>query len=58
MELNLSPRIKQAIAALILLILPLITILLGIIYDVFNAWYYITAITWFGLGVIFFSAIY
>jgi hypothetical protein len=56
MELNISKNVKQIIAAFLLLILPLLTILLGIFLNVLIAWYYIIAITWFGLGIIFFSA--
>ena len=57
MELNISSTIRQFITALILLILPLITIALGLVFNILHAWYYIIAITWFGFGVIFFSAL-
>ena len=57
MEINLSSTVKQVIAAFILFILPLIAILLGIIFEIFSAWYYILIICWFGLGLIFFTAI-
>lgn len=57
MELNLSQTVKQAIQALILLILPLLAIVIGIFFEVQTAWFYIIMITWFGLGIIFFSAI-
>ena len=57
MEINISKTLKQLIAALLLLILPLVTIGLGIIFEILIAWFYILAITWFGLGIIFFSAI-
>ena len=56
MEINISKNVKQIITAFLLLILPLLTILLGIIFEIFVAWYYIIGITWFGLGIIFFSA--
>jgi hypothetical protein len=56
MEINISKTVKQIITALLLLILPLVTIGLGIIFNILIAWYYIIAITWFGLGIIFFSA--
>lgn len=58
MELNLSQTVRQIISAFLLLILPLVTIVLGLVFNVENAWFYISAITWFGLGVIFFGAIY
>lgn len=57
MELNISSTIKKFISALILLILPLIIILIGLIVNFLNAWYYIIAISWFGIGVIFYSAL-
>jgi len=57
MELNISSSIKNVISAFLLFILPLITILLGVIFDIFIAWYYILAICWFGLGLIFFAVI-
>ena len=57
MELNISSTIKQVISAFLLFILPLITILLGIIFEVLNAWYYILTICWFGVGLIFFAMI-
>jgi hypothetical protein len=56
MEINISKNVKQIITAFLLLILPLLTILLGIIFEIFVAWYYIIGITWFGLGIIFFCA--
>jgi len=57
MELTISKTIRQFISAFFLLILPLLTILLGVVFEVLYAWYYILAITWFGMGIIFFSAI-
>jgi len=56
MEINISKNVKQIITTFLLIILPLLTILLGVIFEVFVAWFYIVAITWFGLGIIFFSA--
>jgi len=58
MELNLSQTVRKIISAFLLLILPLVTIVLGLVFNVENAWLYILAITWFGVGVIFFGAIY
>ena len=57
MELNISQTMKQLISAFLLLILPLLTIVIGVVFNVLNAWFYITAVTWFGLGIVFFSAI-
>jgi len=56
MEINISKNVKQIIIAFFLLILPLLAILLGIIFEIFVAWFFIIVITWFGLGIIFFSA--
>ena len=57
MEINISKNVKQIITGFLLLILPLLTIGLGIIFEILIAWYYIIAITWFGLGIIFYGAI-
>jgi len=57
MELNLSDRVKQVFVALILMIIPLLLILIGVIFNLLNAWYYIISITWFGLGLIFFTTL-
>jgi hypothetical protein len=35
----------------------LVMILVGVSFNVLNAWYFIAAVTWFALGVIFYSAI-
>ena len=57
MELNLSDNIKQIINAFILMILPLLLVLVGILLPIINAYYFIGAITWFGVGLILFSAL-
>jgi len=57
MELNLSKTVKQAITMFILMILPLFAILLGVIFNVLNAWYFILCVTWFASGIIFYSVI-
>jgi len=57
MDIELSESIKKFITAFLLLILPLFVILLGVIFNIFNAWLYILAATWFGSGVIFYSAL-
>jgi hypothetical protein len=57
MELNLPKKVKQFISAFLLLVLPLVGILLGVILNFLNAWYYILCITWFGMGIIFYGAI-
>ena len=57
MELNLSERVKQLYAALILMIIPLLLILIGTIINLLNAWFYIISITWFGIGLILFMAL-
>jgi hypothetical protein len=57
MEINLSETWKGIISLLLLMILPLLVILLGVIFNILIAWYYILAVTWFGMGVIFYSAL-
>jgi len=57
MELNLSDNAKQIIIAFILMILPLLLVLVGILLPIVNAYYFIGAVTWFGVGLIIFSAL-
>ena len=57
MEINLTDQVKGLLQAFLLLILPLIVLVLGIIFTIENVWYFLLAITWFGSGVIFFSAL-
>jgi len=57
MEITISQTLKQIIMVLLLIILPLVTIGIGIILDILVAWFYILAITWFGMGIIYVSAI-
>jgi hypothetical protein len=57
MELNLTKEKKQIITVFIMIILPLILIGTGILYDIKIAWYFILSIVWFAMGVIFYAAI-
>jgi hypothetical protein len=57
MELNISKIMKQSLSIILLIILPLLAILLGVIFEMLIAWYYIICITWFGMGIIFYGAI-
>lgn len=57
MELNLTDTKKQIITVFLLIILPLLMIPLGLAFDIQNAWYFISVVTWFGLGIVFYSAI-
>ena len=57
MEMTISQTLKQIIIVFLLIVLPLVTIGLGIIFEILIAWFYILAITWFGMGVIYVSAI-
>ncbi len=57
MEINLTDQVKGVLQAFLLLILPLIVLVLGIIFTIENIWYFLLAITWFGSGLIFFSAL-
>ena len=57
MEINLSETWKEIISLFLLIILPLLVILLGAIFNLLIAWYYILAVTWFGMGIIFYSAL-
>lgn len=57
MELNLSKTVKTTISIFLLIILPMLSILIGLIAEFLNAWFYILCVTWFGMGLIFYSAI-
>ena len=57
MELNLSDKVKQIISAFVLMIIPLLLILIGVMIPIVNAYYFIGAVTWFGAGLILFSAL-
>lgn len=57
MEINLTDQIKGLLQVLLLLILPLIALIIGIIVEIVNIWYYALAITWFGSGLIFYNAL-
>jgi len=58
MDITISERIKELLLLLILLILPWVMIIIGIFIPIENAWYFLIAITWFGSGVVFFSAVH
>lgn len=57
MELKLSEGIKDILVPFLLIVLPLVLIGLGLVVEFWNAWYFIVVIFWFGMGVIFQSAI-
>ena len=57
MELNLSDNARQIITAFVLMIIPLLLILIGVILPIVNAYYFIGAVTWFGVGLILFCAL-
>jgi len=57
MELNMSENLKQIVSALLLLILPLLLLLAGSTLNILNVWYYVLTVTWFGMGIIFFSVL-
>ncbi len=48
---------KRLIPMLVLVILPIITILGGALIPIYNLWYFVLAISWFGLGITFFLSI-
>ena len=58
MELRLSQEKRQILTALLLVILPLLFLLLGMALTIENGVYFLLSIIWFGLGLIFFTALY
>ncbi len=53
----MSEKINQILSLLLLIILPLLVLLIGVIINFLNVWYYTLAVTWFGMGIIFFSVL-
>ena len=58
MELNLSQSTKQAISAIILIILPWIIMATGFFGGIKAVAFYVPLILWFGIGTIFYEALY
>jgi hypothetical protein len=58
MELNLSENIRNLLLAFLILVLPLIVIIIGLVYNYYNVWYYLLCITWFGCGIVFYGTLH
>ena len=58
MDLELSENFGHLIAVLVLLILPLLLLLIATIIGFTNGVFYILTMFWFGMGVIFYGALY
>ena len=58
MELNISENIRTLLLAFLILILPLIVIIVGLVYNLDNVWYYLLCITWFGCGVVIYGTLH
>ena len=58
MEINLTQEMRKILLIFLMMLLPLIVIVLGAISGITNAGYYIVSMLWFGMGVIFFGALY
>ncbi len=58
MDLELSENFGHLLAVLILLVLPLLLLLIAIIIGFTSGVFYILTIFWFGMGVIFYGALY
>lgn len=57
MDISLNEDTMDAITMFLFMILPLLLILIGAVSGFMNALFYILAITWFGMGMIFYKAI-
>ena len=57
MEINLSEDIRNILMLFFMIILPIILLLSGVLTGFINAFYYILVIFWFGMGLIFYSAL-
>jgi len=58
MNMDLSENIGNLLAIFLLLLLPLILLLVATSIGFLNAVFYILTIFWFGMGVVFYGAIY
>lgn len=58
MDLELSENYGHLLAVVLLLLLPLLLLLIATIVGFHNAVFYILTIFWFGMGVIFYGAIF
>ncbi|HMA82962.1 MAG TPA: hypothetical protein VKP59_01900 [Candidatus Thermoplasmatota archaeon] len=58
MNIDLSENIGNLLAIFLLLLLPLILLLVATSIGFLNAVFYILTIFWFGMGVVFYGAIY
>jgi hypothetical protein len=58
MELRLNQEKRKLLTALFLVILPLLALVLGMAFTIQNGVYFILSIIWFGLGLIFFVALF
>ena len=56
-KLNLSENVNNLITLFVFILLPFLLILLGIVYPVKNATYFVILISWFCIGVIFYHAL-
>jgi len=66
-SLDLGSKIFEVLKVIICFVIPIITILAGVIVGVENfgvnifelsiSWYYIISISWLGLGVVFYGAL-
>jgi len=57
MDISLNKDTMNAITLFLFIFLPLLLIFIGAVSGFINALFYILAITWFGMGMIFYKAI-
>jgi hypothetical protein len=57
MEINLSEDIRNILIFFIMILLPIILIVVGVLTGFINVGFYIFIIFWFGMGLIFYSAL-
>jgi hypothetical protein len=58
MELRLNQEKRKLLTALFLIMLPLLALVLGMIFTIQNGVYFLLSIIWFGLGLVFFVALF
>ena len=58
MDLNLSEDFGNLLAVFLLLVLPLLLLLIAVIIGFNNAIFYVLSVFWFGMGIIFYGALF
>jgi len=53
----MSEGIRKFLNLMIFLVLPIVILISGAVFNVMNIWFYVLSITWFGLGLMILTSI-